>query len=246
MNTGCRPGAWNMALDLALTDAVRNARSAPVLRFYDWERPTVSLGYNQKAGEIDLDYCRRSGIDVVRRPTGGRAVFHNREFTYSVIASENEPLLSGGVLASYRAIGLALLEGLRLLGVDARMQRSESKGENVKGSASCFAAAGRYEIIASGRKILGSAQRRMNGIILQQGSLLLSQPQTFEVFKNKQATASAVTVRELVDRSVGFPETASAMEQGFRAAWGSGMVASEVTADEEKAAADLTPTVKIL
>jgi lipoate-protein ligase A len=234
-----------MSLDLALADSVRQGASGPVLRFYDWQRPTVSLGYNQKAGEVDLEYCRLHGIDVVRRPTGGRAVFHNAEFTYSVIAPEDEPLLSGGVLEAYRSIGRALLEGLRVLGISAQMQRSETRGQSVRGSALCFAAAGRYEITVQGRKLLGSAQRRMEGVILQQGSLLLSQPQTPEMFRNKNDQASAVTVRELTGRQPDFEQAARAMEQGFRTAWGVDIQSSEVRPEEEKAAGDKIPAVKI-
>jgi lipoyl(octanoyl) transferase len=246
LNTGRRPGAFNMALDLALAGSVRNKTSGPVLRFYDWEQPTISLGYNQDAGQLDLEACRRAGVRVVRRPTGGRAVFHFNEFTYSVIALQDDPLLGGPVLDTYRTIAQALVLGLHRMGIESELQRSQSAGASVKDSPLCFAAAGRYEITASGKKILGSAQRRVEGVILQQGSLLLAQAQDLAPFYHRAGESNATTAEGLLGRKIGFDQAAGFMEQGFRQAWEVQFQWDSPTAAEESGTENFLPQVDIL
>lgn len=246
INTGRAGGALNMALDLALAESVRNKTSGPVLRFYDWDQPTISLGYNQDAEQLDMQACRRSGIRVVRRPTGGRAVFHNNEFTYSVIALQEDPLLGGPVLETYRIIAQALVRGLEQLGIASELQRSQSAGASVKDSLLCFAAAGRYEITASGKKILGSAQRRIQGVILQQGSLLLAQDQNLAPFCRQPDEANAVTAEELLGKKIGFEEASGCMLQGFKLAWGVDFSQAAVTPVEQREAEKYLKQVEIL
>lgn len=183
------PGPVNMAIDEALLDSVI-AGGAPVVRFYTWQPATLSLGTNQALGEIDRTECETHGFDVVRRLTGGRAVLHQHELTYSVIARENDPRVSGGVVESYRKISAALVEGLRTLGAsvslaapDRALLRAMSRrrvasldedGESTQGSnAVCFDAASAYELTAGGKKLVGSAQARRGGALLQHGSILL-------------------------------------------------------------------------
>ncbi|MDO9026981.1 MAG: lipoate--protein ligase family protein [bacterium] len=246
INTGRADGAYNMALDLALAESVRNKSSGPVLRFYDWEQPTISLGYNQDAEQLDLEACRQAGVKVVRRPTGGRAVFHFNEFTYSVIALQDDPILGGPVLDTYRIIAQALVAGLSRLGIESELQRSQSAGASVKDSPLCFAAAGRYEITVSGKKILGSAQRRIQGVILQQGSLLLAQNQNMAPFYRQGAEANATTAEELLGRKVGFEQAAGSMLQGFQAAWAAEFVRDSATAAEQGEAEKYLAQVVIL
>ncbi len=246
LNTGRSDGAYNMALDLALAESVRNKTSGPVLRFYDWEQPTISLGYNQDAEQLDLEACRQAGVKVVRRPTGGRAVFHYNEFTYSVIALQDDPLLGGPVLNTYRTIAQALVMGLKQLGIESELQRSQSAGASVKDSPLCFAAAGRYEITASGKKILGSAQRRIQGMILQQGSLLLAQDQNLAPFYRQGVEANATTAEELLGRKVGFEQAAGCMLQGFKLAWEAEFSQDYVTSSEQEEAGKYIAQVNIL
>ncbi|MFL5732120.1 MAG: biotin/lipoate A/B protein ligase family protein [Chloroflexia bacterium] len=184
------PGALNMAVDEVLLDSVI-AGGPPTIRFYTWEPAALSLGANQALGEVDRAACERRGFDVVRRTTGGRAVLHQHELTYSVAVRENDPLVSGGVVESYRKISAALVTGLRLLGAevalappDRAMHRalalsmraqpgaSEDKPSGSHG-AICFDAASDYELTARGRKLVGSAQARRGGALLQHGSILL-------------------------------------------------------------------------
>jgi lipoate-protein ligase A len=182
------PGDYLMALDEALLESVI-VGGTPVVRFYTWQPTTLSLGVNQPVGEIDPEECRRRGFGLVRRLTGGRAVLHQHELTYSVIAREGDPRVSGGVIESYRKISAALVDGLRSLGAGVglaepnpalyraiaasrRQPEIEQSAEESFGAV-CFDVASAYEITAGGRKLVGSAQARRGGVILQHGSVLL-------------------------------------------------------------------------
>ena len=181
-------GALNMAIDEALLESVI-AGGPPVLRFYAWQPATLSLGTNQPAGEVDAEECERRGFSLVRRLTGGRAVLHQHELTYSVVARENDPLVSGGVVESYRKISTALVAGLHILGADVELaqpsralHRAPTEARRNGGDADlstgshgavCFDAASDYELTAGGLKLVGSAQARRGGALLQHGSLLL-------------------------------------------------------------------------
>ena len=210
-------GASNMALDEALM--ARAARTGEaVLRIYGWSRPTLSLGRNQTArGRYDLERARAEGIDFVRRPTGGRAVLHHREVTYSVTAPVS---LLGTLRESYTAINRLLIHGLRLLGVDA--SEAEPSGAAPKPDVSpCFVVPVKGEIVAGGRKLVGSAQVRENGTLLQHGSLLVD---------DDQALASALlvvpvppppppaTLHTLLGRAPSLDEVASALSAALRGA----------------------------
>ena len=182
------PGEYLMALDEALLESVI-VGGVPVVRFYTWRPATLSLGVNQPIGEIDAEECARRGFGLVRRLTGGRAVLHQHELTYSVIAPENDPRVSGGVIESYRKISAALVDGLRSMGAGvslaepskamframAESRRRAVLDEAVESSngAVCFDTASAYELTARGRKLVGSAQARRGGAILQHGSILL-------------------------------------------------------------------------
>lgn len=159
-----------MAVDEALLDSVREG-SAPVLRFYRWHPRCLSLGRNQPArGHYDLDALRGAETDVVRRPTGGRAVLHDRELTYAAIFPEG---LLGSPREGYAAVNRALVAGLRRLGVPAVLQPRTARRAAPPSLAPCFREPAEGEVTAAGRKLVGSAQYREKGIVLQHGSLLL-------------------------------------------------------------------------
>src|SRR5690606_2640196 len=147
-------GAHNMAVDDAILTAVARGDAPPTLRFYDWSPPCLSLGYAQKSADADLTRLAAAGWDVVRRPTGGRAILHIDELTYSVAVPEDHPLASGGIVDSYRRISAALLAGLQRLGaqVDARPREGSLRGAGPV----CFEIASHYEITVNGRKLVGS------------------------------------------------------------------------------------------
>lgn len=172
LDTGARDGAWNMACDVALMDRARRTGDA-VFRVYAWARPTLSFGRHESARrQYHETAIRAAGVDVVRRPTGGRALLHHREVTYSVTA----PLDAGESLgASVRRINQILLRALHHLGV-AATEAADARALRPEGAA-CFAVPGPGELTLAGRKLVGSAQVRQDGAMLQHGSILLDDDQ---------------------------------------------------------------------
>src|SRR2546421_401539 len=165
-----------MAIDEAVWRGRQAGASPPTLRFFAWAPPTVSLGYGQPLdGHVDTIACRRLGVGLVRRPTGGSAIYHDgpeRELTYSVVAAADD--IGGGardLLHSYQWIGRALVAGLRALGAPVEMV-GVARGDEPT-PAFCFARTGSCEIELGGRKVVGSAQRRYGATFLQHGSILL-------------------------------------------------------------------------
>ena len=162
-----------MACDVALMERAR-ATGQAVLRVYSWAAPTLSFGRNQRTDRYDRDDLARRGITVVRRPTGGRAILHHREITYSVTA----PVTAGQSLAdAYAWINELLLAALRSMGVDAVIAARSGRAP-VPDSNPCFATATPGEITAGGRKLVGSAQYRHDGAMLQHGSILVADDQS--------------------------------------------------------------------
>lgn len=174
LDTPPAPGAWNMAVDDALAASVRGG-GPPVLRVYRWSPPCLSLGRNQPSGGYDRDEIRRRGLDVVRRPTGGRAVLHHRELTYSVAARQGA---LGGPREAYAALNRALVAGLRRLGVPAQLQPAGAARAPLPSLAPCFEQPVEGEVTAAGRKLVGSAQRTEDGVMLQHGSLPIHDDQS--------------------------------------------------------------------
>ena len=169
----------NMATDEAIFISCQQGMSPPTLRLYGWQPPAISLGYFQKLeSAVDMEECRRRGIDVVRRLTGGRAVLHHHELTYAVIAPEHVYPFSPKVMETYMTIGSCLMNALRGLGLNANWValRDKHRGGTAlprHETASCFSAPSWYEITVGGKKICGSAQKRGSGVFLQHGSILI-------------------------------------------------------------------------
>ncbi|MGG1556365.1 lipoate--protein ligase family protein [Paenibacillus ferrarius] len=177
IHTGDRSPAENMALDEAMLTAHSEGLAPPTVRFYGWNPPTLSIGYFQKAAEVDQEAVAGEGIGFVRRPTGGRAVLHDKELTYSIIVAEDYPGIPRQVTEAYRVLSEGLLRGFRALGLQAEMVQLASEEEKEKyasaGSAACFDSPSWYELVVEGRKVAGSAQVRQKGVVLQHGSILL-------------------------------------------------------------------------
>jgi lipoate-protein ligase A len=166
-----RSGPANMAVDEYLF-ACLGKEPGTTVRFYGWERPTASLGYSQVAAKVlDLAYCRQNGIDVVRRITGGKLVLHWREITYGVFSSDTGTF-SETLAESYRRISLGFIQGLKKMGLEARLA-GPAPSSYSRGNMPCFAYPARDEIEIDGRKIIGSAQKRVAGRFLQHGSIPL-------------------------------------------------------------------------
>jgi lipoate-protein ligase A len=222
-------GAWNMAVDQAILAAVSRGEAPPTLRLYAWSPPCLSLGRHQPAEDADTARLAARGWEIVRRPTGGRAILHTDELTYAFIAPAGHPLMRGGVLPGYRSIAVGLLEALRLLGIAARME--DERPPEKHPAAVCFEVPSSYEITVRGRKLIGSAQVRREGAVLQHGSLPLwgdlGRIADALRFPNEAAREAAraavrqraVTASEAAGRTITWWEAANAFYRGFAAAW---------------------------
>jgi len=210
-------GSWNMAVDeYVYSRSLMENRT--FLRFYQWERPTASLGYSQDAEKAsDLEFCRDHGIEVVRRMTGGKLVLHYKELTYSVASSDEEAFTST-VRESYRLISRALLKGLETMGLAARLAPS-SPPSYIRGTMPCFAFPARDEIEIDGRKIVGSAQKRSGASFIQHGSIPLEKDE--DLLKSvarsdsDDGRVSMTSLEEALGRTVPFEWAAQQFARGF-------------------------------
>jgi lipoate-protein ligase A len=243
VDTDIRAGAENMALDEAIMEAVAAEDSPPTLRFYQWAPPCLSLGKRQPLDGVDLAACRADGVDVVRRATGGWAILHTDELTYSVALRPDDPRVSGAILDTYRTLSQGLIAGLRLLGADAEMNPVIPGGAQ-NTSAACFEVPSAYEITIGRRKLIGSAQTRPAGKALQHGSLPLSgdigrvaRYLTFASEREREALAThlrerATTLSDALGHSVRFSAAAQAMARGFSEALNVDLAPDEPSANE--------------
>ena len=179
ISDGPHSGAFNMALDDTLLRRVSNATAQPTtyLRFYRWIRPTLSIGLSQKVAKVvNLDFCHQNKIDIVRRPTGGKAVLHDQELTYAVISNDRSIFPLNDIGATYQCIAKGLSQGLRKIGLKTEIANGEPRPHrqnSLKCQTACFALVNHFEVTCRGRKLVGSAQRRTQRGILQHGSILL-------------------------------------------------------------------------
>ena len=226
-----KDGELNMAIDRAILSSCELGVIPPTLRLYSWERPTLTVGYAQDfAKEINVDRCRKLGIQIVRRPTGGRALLHNHEVTYSFTAPIPHPKFPSSLFGAYKTVAEALLEGLKEIGVcDAALVsgRTTAKGRNFFHSPSCLSSINHFEIEVQGAKLVGSAQRRAKGAFLQHGSILLdldrallnslfkyvtedNRYRSMDILNNK-----VITLSECLGKNVTRKEVFQALKNGF-------------------------------
>lgn len=223
-----RNGAWNMAVDEAVLEAVGRGETLPTLRLYAWEPACLSLGYSQPAADVDRVTLNKHGWDLVRRPTGGRAILHTDELTYAVLAPSGEPRAAGSVLESYQRLSTALLAALHLLGLPAQADEEYPETSSIdRSEAVCFQRPSNYEITVNGRKLIGSAQARRPEGVLQHGSLPLhgdltriTQVLRYENDAARDRAAErllqrATTVEMVLNQVVPWDEAALAFEQAF-------------------------------
>jgi len=234
-----------MAVDEAILEAASRGEVRPTLRLYAWQPPCLSLGYAQPVADADLDRMNALGWDLVRRPTGGRAILHTDELTYSVTGPQREPRLEGGVLESYQRLSQALLAGLQTLNIPAQSaflggaaQRMESKGPV------CFEVPSNYEITVYGKKLIGSAQARKHEAVLQHGTLPLwgdlariTQALCFEDEHKREDAAArliarATTVEAILNGRVEWEKAAQAFVSAFEQALNLTFEPAELTPQE--------------
>ncbi len=227
IDSGLNCAAFNMAVDEELLARAQAGETSPVLRFYSWDPPAISLGKFQKIEtSVDVLACKRLGFDIVKRITGGRAVLHLHELTYSIVAPLDNFLFPPTVLGTYKVIADGLLTGLRNLGIPAEMvSRSGRNAELVKESTtapSCFSSPSWYEILVNGKKIVGSAQRRMSRAFLQHGSVLIAYDPALEaqVIPGGGTSARITSIQNEMGRPISPEEVKLAFRLGFQSAFG--------------------------
>lgn len=249
INSGkCSP-AFNMALDECLLNWQSEKKMPPTIRFYEWEVPTLTVGYFQRVSkEIDMDAVHSNGFGFVRRQTGGRGVLHDKELTYSVIVSEEHPNMPKTVTEAYRVISQGLLDGFKALGLEAyfAVPKTAEERDNLKNprSAVCFDAPSWYEIVVEGRKIAGSAQTRQKGVILQHGSIPLEidLDMLYDLFlfpnervkerMKKMFSSKAIAINELTDRTFTIQQLIDAFHIGFEKGLNAELVPYELTEEQ--------------
>ena len=211
LDTGALPASINMAIDEALLKLHARGESPPTLRFYQWDPPAVSLGYFQRNHSIDVDACRNMGLDIVRRLTGGRAVLHQKDLTYSVVAGAREGIPIS-LAAAYRLLCDGLLAGFRLLGFEA--QRGQ---ENLRSARAdiCFMRSAVGDIVYNGKKFVGSAQTWIGASLLQHGSIVLEpQSETWAMIVAPAGMSRSALLEKLEAQTTSLHDLGCAVELG--------------------------------
>ena len=203
-----------MAIDEAISIAYAAGAVPPTLRLYRWSCPSFSIGSFQKLESDWLDFLKGGSIPLVRRMTGGRALLHDAELTYSVVSSTRDPLFSEGIKGTFHTIAGGLVAGLRRIGVEAEVHappREERAGR--PRDPLCFASTSWYEITVQGKKLIGSAQRRWVSYFLQHGSLMVGRSRVESPF----STGNQIALTDLLAAVPPHEELEAAMREGFEA-----------------------------
>lgn len=234
-NTPCS-GSWNMAVDEFLFRSL-SEMTQTYLRFYQWEKPTVSLGYFQKIQNVlDIDFCRKNGIGIVRRITGGKLVLHNKEVTYSLCSSDVETFTST-VDDSYRKISESLICGLGKMGLEAVLA-DKTPLSYAKGNLPCFSFSARNEIKVGGKKIIGSAQKRTGSKFIQHGSLPIEEDEDLlmsvsSLGKSKE-NVGMISLSRALGKTLDFDQAVRSLTEGISEYFGIEFKKKSFTDGEKK------------
>ena len=221
LDSGWATGARQMAVDDALLTFCRRDQSPPTLRLFGFRPACLSLGRFQPLGNVPLP----PGLGLVRRPTGGGAVVHRGDVCYSIALPLSHPLAAGSIVDSYQSLARGLAAGLESLGLPP-LAEGHAAGSSPRG-AWCFQAVAPHELTLAGRKLVGSAQARRDGSLLQQGSIRLAP---------EPAEAAATSLGEELGRAVTWDELAEALVTGFARAWEIEIRRGDLTGEEEELA----------
>lgn len=241
------PGARNLAIDEALLVRAASPGARPILRCYSWAPCCLSLGRFQSTAGLNRAGAAELGIDLARRPTGGRAIVHDDELTYAVVAPAGHALTALSIRDSYRLLATALQAAVCLIGgatePAARSRRRalhDQPGRRLDRQ-DCFATPSDYEILADGRKLIGSAQVRRDGALLQHGSILLDRYLSPDLlFGRAEFGPPPATLRSLLGRAVAPDELIEALVIAFQQTYGIGLEPDVLSNDEEQLAEQLT------
>lgn len=215
-------GSWNMAVDEYLFQSLTDEPQT-FLRFYSWKNPTVSLGYSQKVIEVaDVEFCKKNGIDIVRRMTGGKLVLHHKEVTYSLTSSDTE-IFTANLSDSYKLISEALMEGLKKMGL-APTLASPAPQEYIRGNLPCFSYPSRNEVEVFEKKIIGSAQKRIGTRFIQHGSIPLEEDDdlltSISFLEGSHEEVRMISLSEALGRSIDFNQAVDVFTQGIEGYFG--------------------------
>lgn len=226
LRTGYKTAAMNMAIDESVLIRVSKGLSRPTLRFYGWKPSAVSIGYFQgMEDEVDIKRCKALGIDVIRRITGGGAVFHDKEVTYSLITKEDTLYISKNIIDSYKQICQGIIDGLKILGIYAKFVPLN-------------------DIVVHGKKLSGNAQTRKKHCILQHGTLLIGVniDKMFSLLKVpsekirdkliSNVKQRVTSIEQELNKKVSFEEVCEALEEGFKKGLNLTMKPSKLTSSE--------------
>ena len=244
-------GAWNMAVDEAILESVYMNNSPPTLRLYAWHPACLSLGLAQPSREVNRQALRAKGWDLVRRPTGGRAILHTDELTYAVIVPESDPRVKGGVLESYLRLSKALLKALENLGLYPQAEEKNSGEKAEEPNPVCFEVPSNYEITVNGKKLIGSAQARRKAGILQHGAIplqgdisrIISVLQFRDAAARERAKtrllAHATTLEQVLGTPPSWHQASAALKQAFQDTLNLSLEPGELSVFEESRAGEL-------
>lgn len=239
-----------MAVDESILESIGRGASLPTLRLYAWTPACLSLGVAQPFADVDSARLRARGWDVVRRITGGRAILHTDELTYSVIGPADNPILAGSVLESYNRLAKALLLTVQELGMSVEMKEGKAD-ESGKSNPVCFEVPSTYEITVDGKKLIGSAQARRKEGVLQHGSLplfgdlaritqaLAFAEESVRADAAARLLARAATVESALGQVVAQDDAARAMVRAFEAELGIQFEGGELSPKENSRADEL-------
>lgn len=245
------PGAWNMAVDEAIMEAAGEGHVPPTLRLFAWDPACLTIGYAQEISDANLDALQAHGWDLVRRITGGRAILHTDELTYSVTGPITEPRLVGDILTSYQRLSTAILAALQELGLDVQSLPKEDSPPGPSAPPVCFEMPSNFEITVNGKKLVGSAQARKKNGVLQHGALPLYGDLTRIIqaltFKNEEHRSRATSrllerasnVEGAIGRSIKWETAANAFIKGFSETLNLTFETGELTAEELARAKEL-------
>ncbi|HIE25518.1 MAG TPA: lipoate--protein ligase family protein [Anaerolineales bacterium] len=245
-------GAWNMAVDEAILENIIRADSLPTLRLYAWDPPCLSLGRTQSFADANITALKEKGWGIVRRATGGRAILHTDELTYAIFAPKDNRHVKGSVLESYQYLAQALITALEDLGANVEMTTEKKKGET-NCNPVCFETPSAYEITVNGKKIIGSAQARQKGGVLQHGSLPLTgdlarvtEALSFPDEKSRQTAAQklmshASTLESALGLEVDWGRASKSFARAFQSVLGIRLVSAGLSEAEKRRASELVP-----
>lgn len=254
LDTGHHDAAVNMALDECMINWLNEGKIGPTLRFYGWNKPSLSLGRFQKAERtIDFEAVEKHGCQYVRRLTGGSAVLHDNELTYSLVISEDDPGIPKTVKDAYYILSKGVFEGYRALGVDAEYAIPEPRTERER-TAICFEKPAIYEMVVDGKKLSGNAQTRLRGVLMQHGSIPMSMDvdMLFDLFrfpseksrnrKKKAFHKKAIAVDDILDKQHTYEMMTEAFKKGFEKGLGITLTPYELTDEDWEEVYDLAKT----